>query len=330
MVSSLNNNEIDLRISFDEFDDEDYTIPKVSCFDDLDFFKDFKNKFPAIVYNDTLTSKSDFLTEPTLSPQHIDEFDLNDETSLFEYDEVEQNVLGGNENTQGSNNLSEGSHDKINKVFIMKSFVMELNVNIMAWNYLVKEMLFNLIKNLYAPFGISFDLIRYYKNGNCTRMLRRQSYKTWLFHPEIRGTSTLGLRDYSILRGAMISGGQFVARLGEHFGLLTEERLQSVLSSKTLGPGYPQDLLGRRVMHNELLRWLRWHQEVVMRMRRCLRLCHHHLGLRVRGLPIKGRGTWAGVTYTRYSESPVEYQRRVVRKRNDEPTTFAAPQLHDP
>ncbi|GJW42676.1 hypothetical protein Tco_0071475, partial [Tanacetum coccineum] len=40
--------------------------PTVSCFDDLDFFKDFENEFPAIVYNDALTSKSNFLTEPTL------------------------------------------------------------------------------------------------------------------------------------------------------------------------------------------------------------------------------------------------------------------------
>ncbi|GKB01324.1 hypothetical protein Tco_0829368 [Tanacetum coccineum] len=66
--------------------------PKVSCFDDLDFFKDFENEFSAIVYNDALTSKSDYLTEPTLSPQHIDEFDFKDETSLSEYDEVEQNI----------------------------------------------------------------------------------------------------------------------------------------------------------------------------------------------------------------------------------------------
>ncbi|GJR10608.1 hypothetical protein Tco_0793260 [Tanacetum coccineum] len=129
-VSSLNNNKIDFRISFDESDDEDYTVvfdknsfsykiistndlktdsendnekvnmplfpspePSVSCIDDLDFFKDFENEFPAIVYNDALTSKSDFSTEPTLCPQHIDEFDLKDETSLSEYDEVEQNVL---------------------------------------------------------------------------------------------------------------------------------------------------------------------------------------------------------------------------------------------
>ncbi|GJZ64252.1 hypothetical protein Tco_0620673 [Tanacetum coccineum] len=129
-VSSPNNNEIDFRISFDESDDEDYTViydknsftykiisvndlktdsendnekinmpsfsspePMVSCLNDLDFFKDFKNEFPAIVYNDALTSKSDFLTEPTLKPQNIDEFNLKDETSLSECDEEEQNIL---------------------------------------------------------------------------------------------------------------------------------------------------------------------------------------------------------------------------------------------
>ncbi|GJV44788.1 hypothetical protein Tco_1429324 [Tanacetum coccineum] len=129
-VSPLNDNKIDFRISFDESDDEDYTViydknsfsykiisvndlkkdsendnekinmplfsspkPSVSYFNDLDFFKDFENEFPAIVYNDTLTSKSDFLIEPNLKPQHIDEFNLKDETSLFECDEEEQNVL---------------------------------------------------------------------------------------------------------------------------------------------------------------------------------------------------------------------------------------------
>ncbi|GKA66109.1 hypothetical protein Tco_0765917 [Tanacetum coccineum] len=113
------------RVSFDDSDDEDYTVvfdknsfsykknsandlktdlendnkkvmpllpspePAVSCLDDLDFFKDFENEFPAIVYNDAPTSKSDLLTESILSPQHIDEFDLNNETSLPEYDEEE-------------------------------------------------------------------------------------------------------------------------------------------------------------------------------------------------------------------------------------------------
>nr|GEX04786.1 hybrid signal transduction histidine kinase M [Tanacetum cinerariifolium] len=47
----------------------------------------------AIVYNDVLTSKSDFSTKPTLCPQHIDKFNLKDETSLYECDEKEQYVL---------------------------------------------------------------------------------------------------------------------------------------------------------------------------------------------------------------------------------------------
>nr|GEY03262.1 hypothetical protein [Tanacetum cinerariifolium] len=65
--------------------------PSVSCIDDLDFFKDFENEFPAIVYNNAQTSKSDLLTEPILSPQHINE--VYDKTSLSECDEEEQNVL---------------------------------------------------------------------------------------------------------------------------------------------------------------------------------------------------------------------------------------------
>ncbi|GKB04881.1 hypothetical protein Tco_0833076 [Tanacetum coccineum] len=129
-VSPLNDNEINFRISFDESDDEDCTVifdknsfsykiisvnnlktdsendndkvnmplfsspePTVSCLNDLEFFKDFENEFPVIVYNDALTSKSDFSTEPTVSPQHIDEFNLKYETSLSECDEEEQNVL---------------------------------------------------------------------------------------------------------------------------------------------------------------------------------------------------------------------------------------------
>ncbi|GJZ13695.1 hypothetical protein Tco_0548925 [Tanacetum coccineum] len=217
---SFLNDEIDFRISSDESDDEDYTEndnekvnkplfpspePSFSCIDDLDFFKDFDNEFPAIVYNDALTSKLDFSTEPTLCPQHIDKFDLKYETLLSKYDEVEQSVLyfndlfpfnivypddqksdkgndeneidmiqssGGDDNT---NKILEESHDKIRKVFLMGSFIMGLNVNIVAWNHFVNGMLFNLIKNFYVPFGIPFDPKWYYKDG-CARMLRRPRY----------------------------------------------------------------------------------------------------------------------------------------------------------
>ncbi|GJR07242.1 hypothetical protein Tco_0530226 [Tanacetum coccineum] len=117
-VSPLNDNKISFRMSFDESDDEDYTVifdkslfsykiiyvdnlktisendidkvnvpsfpppkPTVSYFHDLDFFKDFENEFPAIVYNDALTSKSYSSTEPVVIPHRIDEFDLKTETS---------------------------------------------------------------------------------------------------------------------------------------------------------------------------------------------------------------------------------------------------------
>ncbi|GJX94165.1 putative reverse transcriptase domain-containing protein [Tanacetum coccineum] len=91
-VSPLNDNQIDFRISFDESDNEDY-MPTASYFDDLDFLKDFEKEFTSIVYIDARTSKSELLTKPTISPQHIDEFNLKDETSLSECDKEEQNVI---------------------------------------------------------------------------------------------------------------------------------------------------------------------------------------------------------------------------------------------
>ncbi|GJU86002.1 hypothetical protein Tco_1293548 [Tanacetum coccineum] len=223
-VSTPVNDEIDFRISFDESDNEDYTIicdknsfsykmiyvnhlkmdsendyekfmpsipspePAISCFDDLDFFEDFENEFPAIVYNDAQMSKSDLLTEPILNHQHIEEFD--DETSLPEYDEEEQNVLyfndlfpfniirsndlksekdndnneidiilsfEDNESTHGSTMLFETSHDKRTKNFRTGNFVINLNVKIIIWIYYANGMLFYLIMNICAPFGVPFD-----------------------------------------------------------------------------------------------------------------------------------------------------------------------------
>ncbi|GJR77204.1 hypothetical protein Tco_0089569 [Tanacetum coccineum] len=89
MVSSLDDNKINFRISFDESDAYNYT-PTFQLFDDLDYFKDFEKVFPAIVYNDALMFKLDSVTEPSVSPQHIDEFNLNDETSLSKCDGEEQ------------------------------------------------------------------------------------------------------------------------------------------------------------------------------------------------------------------------------------------------
>ncbi|GJX57547.1 hypothetical protein Tco_0287444 [Tanacetum coccineum] len=221
-VSPLNDNKIDFRISFEESNDEDYTViydknsfsykiisvneleidlendngkvnmpsfsstePTISYFDDLDILKDFENEFPAIVYNDALTSKSDSSTGPVEIPHRIDEFDLKDETLLSECDEEEQNVLyfndlfpfniihpddsksdkdnddheidikhssGGNvinfddgAYAQRSNKLLETSHDTSNKIFKTETFIKEVNFNILTWNPLNKGMSFILL-----------------------------------------------------------------------------------------------------------------------------------------------------------------------------------------
>ncbi|GJY10344.1 hypothetical protein Tco_0378529 [Tanacetum coccineum] len=183
--------------------------PMTSYINDLDFFKDFENEFPAIVYNDAQTSKSDLLTEPILNLQYIEEFDLNDETSMSEYDEEEQNILYfndifpftiirpdnlksekdndkndidltqsllDNEIIHGSTMLFETSHDKVTKTLRTKSFFINLKVKIMIWKYYANGMLFHLIMNLCVPFGVLLNPKRYYKDGDCAIMLRRPRY----------------------------------------------------------------------------------------------------------------------------------------------------------
>ncbi|GJZ05984.1 hypothetical protein Tco_0539777 [Tanacetum coccineum] len=141
--------------------------------EDIHNLRSVETEFPAIAFNDGVSSEKTLSYEPTVSslndemtlefhlttptmmitrPQHIDEFDLNDKTSLFEYDEDEQNVLyfndlfpfniihlddlklkkdngdneidiiqssEDNEITQGSNKLLKTSHDTSNKLKIL-------------------------------------------------------------------------------------------------------------------------------------------------------------------------------------------------------------------
>ncbi|GJU95148.1 hypothetical protein Tco_1319904 [Tanacetum coccineum] len=99
-VSTLNENEIYFRISCDKSDDEDYMVIfdnnsfsyKIISVDNLKtdsendndkldmpsfpspgLTKDFENEFPTIVYDDALTSKLDFLTEPTSDKDNDDD-----------------------------------------------------------------------------------------------------------------------------------------------------------------------------------------------------------------------------------------------------------------
>ncbi|GJX97864.1 hypothetical protein Tco_0353662 [Tanacetum coccineum] len=279
-ISSLNINEIDFRISFDESDDEDYTVifdknsfsykiisvndlkmdlendnekvnmpsfpspePKVSCFDDLDFFKDFKNEFPAIVYNDALTSKSDYLTEPTLSPQHIDEFDLKDETSLSEYDEVEQNnrrfkIYNLCTNLIDFADMALPPRDQ--RHWYLRAddrdwAVLERSVLDLVYSWTLQFSLGEVRLRILERVPDKGDLSAYWIGISSARDFLgiTPSYNSirdpmlWLCHKLI-ACSIAGRSQAPKKHGAMISGGQFVACLAEYFGLLTKERLQGL------------------------------------------------------------------------------------------------------
>nr|GEU86807.1 hypothetical protein [Tanacetum cinerariifolium] len=187
-------------------------MPTTSFVDDLDFFKDFKNEFPAIVYNDTQMSKSDLLTEPILSPQHIDEFNLNDETSMSKYDKEEQNVLYFNDlfpfNIIHFDNLKSKKDNDENEIDIVQSSGdMALPPHDQRHQYLRYK-------------GLQYtdaDIL---------------DFKSRLTRIHMREDLILSLSDrliaYSIA-GRSQATEKFVARLAKHFGLLTIEILHGLM-----------------------------------------------------------------------------------------------------
>ncbi|GJW47033.1 hypothetical protein Tco_0078679 [Tanacetum coccineum] len=254
----------------------------ISCFDDLDFFKDFENEFPAIVYNDAQTSKLELLTEPTLIPQHIDEFNLNDETSVSEYDEEEQNILYFNDlfpfNIIRLNDLkSENDNDDNDTDIIQYSEDIALPPRELRRPFLRYEGLQYTkagLPDLMAK-GLSGRMIMEHRDAHGVRISSAGDFLgttpsyTAIRDPILRlchrliACSIVGrsqapekvtMTDLFYLRGmdvgsvnfpyllakylrlfvagrksgAHISGGQFVARLAKHFGLLTAEILEGL------------------------------------------------------------------------------------------------------
>ncbi|GKE32105.1 hypothetical protein Tco_1451427, partial [Tanacetum coccineum] len=74
---------------------ETATYGKIWYDEDVHDLRSVETEFPAIAFNDHISLKKQFLVNPR--PQHIDEFNLKDETSLSECDEEEQNVIKFND-----------------------------------------------------------------------------------------------------------------------------------------------------------------------------------------------------------------------------------------
>ncbi|GJR51925.1 hypothetical protein Tco_1402446 [Tanacetum coccineum] len=58
------------------FNWETATYGKVRYHEDIDYFKDFKINFPAIVYKDALASNHEISSEPTVSPLDENKYDF--------------------------------------------------------------------------------------------------------------------------------------------------------------------------------------------------------------------------------------------------------------
>ncbi|GJZ98989.1 hypothetical protein Tco_0671540 [Tanacetum coccineum] len=131
---SVNNLKKDSKNDNEKVGIPSFPPPKLmtSYVDDLDLFKDFENEFTSIVYNDDLTSKSDYLTEQTLSPRHNNESDFNDEISLSEYDVVGQNILYFNDlfpfNVIYPNDLKSDEDNDNNEIYIIQSLGVKIDM----------------------------------------------------------------------------------------------------------------------------------------------------------------------------------------------------------
>ncbi|GKD24750.1 hypothetical protein Tco_1230964 [Tanacetum coccineum] len=244
MVSSLDDNKIDFRISFDESDDENYTL-----FNDLDYLKDFENEFPAIVYNDALTSKLDFLTEPSINPQHIDEFNFKYDTSFSKCGGEKENILYFNDlfpfNIIYPDDLKSDQDNDDKKIDIEQPWgdisviplPDEINTDVGAYAQESNKLLKTIISiwriepktpntQYWIPYGYGVPI--------------SDLYGIWLFYLEIKDISTLGLSgrmlmEYRVAQGQSVFTNRAWRRLFEVQGLVVHEFILEFFSTFRFG-----------------------------------------------------------------------------------------------
>ncbi|GJZ93223.1 hypothetical protein Tco_0665288 [Tanacetum coccineum] len=76
-----------------EFNWQTATYGKVRYFEDINYFKDFENEFPAIVYNDVLTSQAEFSYEPTVNAYPAIKIDFDFKISSSDSDDEDYSFI---------------------------------------------------------------------------------------------------------------------------------------------------------------------------------------------------------------------------------------------
>ncbi|GJU74686.1 hypothetical protein Tco_1266091 [Tanacetum coccineum] len=268
-VSTPVNDEIYFRISFDESDDEDYTIicDKIS----FSYKMISVNNLETDSKNDNEKAGVPYFTPPkptiNFKAQHNNESDLNNEATLSECDEVGQNVLYFNDlfpfNVIHPNDLKSDEDNDNNEIDIIQSsddmsplppheqrhlFLRVQVVDFQGMPELMRDSLFaRMVMKHRDDAGVVVFTSRAWGRLLDTRgplvwelileflsMLRFGEVLLDLDAPglDVGSVNILYLLSRYVRRfasgrksGAYISGGQYVARLAEHFGLLTTEIL---------------------------------------------------------------------------------------------------------
>ncbi|GJS74149.1 hypothetical protein Tco_0706990 [Tanacetum coccineum] len=239
-VSLLNEKEIDFKISFDESDDEDY-MPTVSYSDDLDYFKNFETEFPAIVYDDALTSKLDSLTEHAVSHHHIDKLDLKNETSLSEYDEEEQNILYFNDlfslNVIYPNDLKSDKDNDDDELDIIRSSGGRLkDRGPLVQDVYILRVLQHLLNGV-VPRLVFILAVGFHTSDERWAKMDDEGFEAVTAGRIACCRVGIKVRELGCQEsGARLSEGHFIGRLAAHFGLVSDEGLRGLSMITPPGP----------------------------------------------------------------------------------------------
>ncbi|GKD44842.1 hypothetical protein Tco_1269487 [Tanacetum coccineum] len=80
-----------------DFNWETTTYGKVRYFKDIDYFKDFENEFPAIVYKDALTPEPKVSYEPTVRTHNVKKLNFDFEISFVESVDEDYTIIYDND-----------------------------------------------------------------------------------------------------------------------------------------------------------------------------------------------------------------------------------------
>ncbi|GJU29424.1 hypothetical protein Tco_1173013 [Tanacetum coccineum] len=140
------------------------TYGQIRYDEDVYFLRSVETEFPAIVYNDVLTSELELSCEPMIFNIDDLKMDMGNGDDKINFKQPSEdlsieplpNVINTDVGSyaQESIKILETSHDTSSKFFKTETFIKELCVNIVTWNYFDEMMLINLIKTL-SQYGVS-------------------------------------------------------------------------------------------------------------------------------------------------------------------------------